>query len=77
MHQELNRLSKEGRWDDMTSLISDDILNEIAVVGARHEIAGKLRARLDGIADSVSITHNRCPDPYHWADVVRDFKNLR
>jgi hypothetical protein len=39
-----------------------------------HEIAGKLRARLEGIADGVSITHNRCPDPHHWADVVRDLK---
>ncbi len=74
-HQELNRLSKEGRWDDMTNLIGDDILNEIAVVGERREIAGKLRMRLDGIADSVSITHNRCPDPRHWADVVQDLKH--
>jgi len=74
LHRELNRLSKDGRWDDMTNLIGDEILGEIAVVGERHEIAGKLRARLDGIADSVSITHNRCPDPRHWADVVRDLK---
>lgn len=72
VHGELNRLSKEGRWDDMTNLISDEILEQIAVVGKRREIAGKLRARLDGIADSVSITHNRCPDPGHWADIVRE-----
>jgi hypothetical protein len=60
----------------MTNLVGDEILEEIAVVGKRHEIAAKLRARLDGIADSVSITHNRCPDPGHWADVVRDLKKL-
>ena len=76
VHRELNRLSKEGRWDDMTGLIGDDILNEVAVVGERHEIAGKLRARLQGIADSVSITHNRCPDPGHWADVVGAIKAM-
>lgn len=74
LHRELNRLSKEGRWDDMTGLVEDRMLDEIMVVGERHEIAAKLRARLDGIADSVSITHNRCPDPQHWADVVRDLK---
>jgi hypothetical protein len=28
------------------------------------------RARLDGMADGVSLTHNRAPDPGHWADVV-------
>ncbi|WP_068637387.1 TIGR03617 family F420-dependent LLM class oxidoreductase [Thauera butanivorans] len=74
VHTELNRLSKQGRWDDMTAVIDDAILDEIAVVGERHEIPGKLRARLDGIADSVSITHNRCPDPRHWADVVQAMK---
>ena len=58
----------------MTGLIGDDMLAEIAVVGERREIAGKLRARLAGIADSVSITHNRCPDPSHWADVVQALK---
>ena len=74
IHTELNKLSKAGRWDDMTSLIGDEVLNEIAVVGEPHEIAGKLRARLEGIADGVSLTHNRCPDPAHWADVVRALK---
>ncbi len=69
-HEELNRLSKAGRWDDMTELIDDRILETIAVVGPRREIAGKLRARLEGIANSVSLTHNRHPDPTHWADIV-------
>jgi probable F420-dependent oxidoreductase len=74
VHNELNALSKQGRWDDMTDLISDDILNAIAVVGPRDEIAGLVRKRLDGIADSVSLTNNRAPDPSQWADVVQDLK---
>lgn len=75
MHLELNALSKQGRWDDMTDLIGDEVLEAIAVVGMRDEIADKLTARLDGIADSVSLTHNRLPDPNHWADVVRELKH--
>jgi len=74
VHAELNTMSKQGRWDEMTDLITDEILESIAVVGERGEIAKKLTERLDGIADSVSITHNRCPDPGHWADVVRALK---
>ncbi len=74
LHVELNRLSKQGRWDEMGELIDDEVLETIAVVGERSQIAGKLRARLDGIADGVSITHNRFPDPAHWADVVRDLR---
>jgi len=61
----------------MAGLIDDRILGTIAVVGTREEIAPKLRERLDGIADSVSLTHNRCPDPAHWAHVVRALKDAR
>jgi len=70
LHEELNRLSKQGRWDEMADRVDDEVLETIAVVGPRAEIAGCLRARLDGIADGVSLTHNRAPDPSHWADVV-------
>lgn len=74
LHSELNRMSKQGRWDEMAGLIDDEVLETIAVVGERSSIAGKLRARLDGIADGVSVTHNRAPDPSQWADVVADFR---
>jgi len=77
MHEELNRLSKAGRWDDMTALVDDGVLHEIAVVGEPQEIAGRLRARYAGIADGLSLTHNRCPDPGHWAGVVQDLRRER
>ena len=77
LHLELNRLSKLGRWDDMTGLISDEVLEAIAVVGPRDQIARKLHDRLDGLADGVSLTHNRAPDPEQWADIVAELRSLR
>ena len=74
LHTELNRLSKLGRWDDMTGLISDELLETIAVVGPRATIADKIRARLAGIADAVSLTNNRSPDPTHWSDIITALK---
>lgn len=74
LHMELNALSKQGRWAEMAGLIDDEVLGEIAVVGERAEIAGKIRERLRGISDGVSLTHNRNPDRHHWADVVRDLR---
>ncbi len=74
---ELNRLSKQGRWDDMTALIDDEILEAIAVVGPRASIAARLRERLASVADAVSLTHNRAPDPALWADVVADLRSPR
>lgn len=72
LHVELNALSKQGRWDDMTGLISDELFEAVAVVGPRRSIASAIAARLDGIADAVSLTNNRAPDPDQWADVVAD-----
>ena len=77
VHAELNRLSKQGRWDDMTALIDDEILEAVAVVGPRSEIAPALSRRLAGIADAVSLTNNRAPDPELWADVVAELKRNR
>lgn len=74
LHGELNALSKQGRWDDMAGLIDDDMLETIAVVGPRRDIATLLHARLSGIADVVSLTNNRSHDATHWADIVADFK---
>ena len=33
-----------------------------------------VRARLDGISDSVSLVNNRAPDPEHLAEVVADLR---
>ncbi len=70
LHPELKRLATEGRWDVMATLIDDDLIETIAVVGAPGEIAAKVRARLDGISDHVSLVNNRAPDPQHFAEVV-------
>jgi probable F420-dependent oxidoreductase len=74
LHDELNALSKQGRWEEMAGLVSDEMLEAVAVVGPRDQIARKLRERLSGIADGVSLTHNRLPDPDHWADIVAELK---
>lgn len=74
LHTELNVLSKAGRWDDMTELIPDELVHEIAVTGARHEIAAKVVARTAGITDSVSLVNNRNPDPTNFADIVADLR---
>ena len=74
LHPRLNRLSKEGRWDDMAALIPDEVVEAIAVVGRRGEIAGQIRTKVAGVADTVSLECTRRPDPGHFADVCADLK---
>ncbi|MGB3410738.1 MAG: TIGR03617 family F420-dependent LLM class oxidoreductase [Microthrixaceae bacterium] len=76
LHTEAQQLSRAGRWDDMGQLVDDDLIETIAVVGEPHQIADKVRSRLDGISESVSLVNNRAPDPDHFAQVVSDLKGL-
>jgi probable F420-dependent oxidoreductase len=74
LHPRLNTMSKGGRWADMSELIPDDLLESIAVVGRRDEIAAAVTARVAGIADIVSLECTRLPDPDHFADIVATLK---
>ena len=53
LHEELNRLSKQGEWDAMASLIDDEMLTTFAVVGPVDEAGAALRARCEGVVDRV------------------------
>ena len=72
LHPELQRLARDGRWSEMSDLIDDELIETIAVVGEPHQIGARIRERLAGISDHVSLVNNRCPDPAHFAEVVAD-----
>ncbi len=74
LQPELNRLSKLGQWSEMIGLISDEMLESIAICGKPSELAQKIRVRCGGVADRVSLVAAYAPDPEAWADVVRDLK---
>jgi hypothetical protein len=60
----------------MAALIPDDLVEHIAVVGPRNEIARKISARTSGITERVSLGNNRNPDPELFADIVDDMRAL-
>jgi probable F420-dependent oxidoreductase len=51
---ELNSLSKKGLWQDMPNLISDEILENIAVIGTPYEVAEKIFDRYGKIASRIA-----------------------
>ena len=53
LHAELNRLSKQGEWDAMGSLIDDEMLAAFAVVGPVDQVGAALRRRCEGEIDRV------------------------
>ena len=51
----LNALSLAGRWQEMPALISDEMLDEWAVIATRDTFAERLRARCEGLFDTVAL----------------------
>lgn len=51
LQPELNRMSKQGQWDEMGTLITDEILAEFAVVGETDDAADKFKSRFGDIVD--------------------------
>jgi probable F420-dependent oxidoreductase len=53
LQTELNVLSKRGEWNTMGERITDEILEEFAIVAEPAKVAGVLKARYGGLVDRV------------------------
>ena len=72
---ELNRMSKQGKWLEMMSLISDDMLDEIGVSGTPAQVGSKLLERNAPWADRTMLTlYDETGDPDAISDVVQAIK---
>lgn len=59
---QLNALSKEGKWDEMTQAVSDDVVRLFAAVGRHDEIVDEIGDRFGGIADIVGLPEDTPKD---------------
>jgi probable F420-dependent oxidoreductase len=55
LQPELNRLSKQGDWDEMGRRITDEILDAFAVIGPPEEIPTLLQQRFGDVIDRISL----------------------
>jgi len=74
LQTELNGLSKQGRWDEMGTLIDDDMLDTFAIIGEPEQIAPKMRARYGDVVDRISFYVPYRSDPDRWSQVMADLK---
>jgi probable F420-dependent oxidoreductase len=74
LHEELNALSKKGGWVEMGNLITDEILNTFAVVGAPEQIAPELLRRYGDVVQRVSFYAPYRSDPERWRQVLADLQ---
>jgi probable F420-dependent oxidoreductase len=74
LQDDLNRLSKEGRWAEMGELIDDEILEEFAVVAPLDEVAAALKARWGDVLGRLSFYTPYETDDAQWDAVIAELK---
>ena len=75
LQDELNVLSKQGKWVEMGNLIDDDILNTFAVVGEPEKVAPELHRRYGDVIGRISFYAPYKSDPARWLPVIDALKN--
>ena len=76
LQDDLNRMSKEGKWKEMGELITDDILDAFAVVAEPEKIAGELNARYGDVVQRLSFYAPYASDPARWEAVMRQLHEV-
>jgi len=73
---ELNRMSKEGRWEEMGDLIDDEMLHTFAVVAEPSKLAAGLAERYGGVVDRIAFYAPYQSDPDTWLPVLEELKAI-
>jgi probable F420-dependent oxidoreductase len=76
LQEDLNRMSKEGKWQEMGELITDDILDAFAVVAAPEKLAAGIKARYGDIVQRLSFYAPYESDPDRWKAVMDDLHEV-
>jgi probable F420-dependent oxidoreductase len=67
---ELNVLAKQGRWDDMANVITDEMLYEFSVVGTPAEVGPKLVAKVGKAYERLTFYSGYEAEPALWAELL-------
>ncbi len=73
--EKLSGLAARKKWDEMPVLISDEILNEVAILAPWEQVATRIKARYTGVLDRVALylpfDVDQAP---RWRALVRAFR---
>jgi probable F420-dependent oxidoreductase len=75
LQPELRQLTKAGKWHEMGSLIDDELLSRIAVVGSPSEVAASLYTRYGSLVERLAFASPFPLSPECASDVVGALRN--
>jgi len=75
LQDELNGLSKQGKWQEMGDAIDDEILHTFAVVAEPDKVAAGLTERYGDVVDRLSFYAPGQSDASQWREVMEALRH--
>lgn len=74
-NEKLRRLAARQKWDEMPALVSDELLNAVAIVAPWDELPARIQQRYAGILDRVALyLPFQADEVTKWRQWVEAFK---
>lgn len=75
INERLRRLAARQKWDEMPALVSDELLNAVAIVAPWDELPARIQQRYAGILDRVALyLPFQADEVAQWRELVEAFK---
>ncbi len=72
----LNRMTKDGEWDKLQDVVSDDVLELFAISGRHDEIKSVIEKRLGSMTDTVYASANSALPSDLPPDLIQDLNQI-
>lgn len=73
----LNRMSKEGQWEQMTAEIPDDVVGMFAAIGRHDEIAAEIERHFGGVSDAIFASVATTMPADYPPGLIRDIQRIK
>jgi probable F420-dependent oxidoreductase len=74
LQDDLNRLSKQGKWEEMATIVPDVVVDALVIQGPPSSIAAAVEARYGGLVDRISFSTPYDMSPDTMAAVLEGFR---
>jgi probable F420-dependent oxidoreductase len=69
LHAQLNAMTREGRWDAMSELIDDEVLNAFAIVGTPETAVAEILRRYGDVVTRITLAVPPESDGERWREL--------
>jgi len=72
--EKLGFLAARGKWDEMPALISDELLNEVAIIAPQEEVPARVHTKYAGLLDRVTFYAPFGLEEARWRELAQSFR---